>query len=271
LKFNPYFLEKGGLSMLAGRKRLKQAFFIYLFIMLCIASFACAAPPGRDSILVYGDSLTWGFVPLENPVPPQRFTYEVRWPGVLQKELGPDFVVLEEGLNGRNAGVDDFSAAKALDPSIREDLNLNGRPTLLPIIRSHEPLALVLIMLGTNDIRPYNQQNLDSIKASVTHLIRIVKLGSTCGIEPRILLVAPPPVQAGKSERMNRLFGGGYELARQLGQAYQAVAQSEKVEFFDAASIIPVADGIDGIHLTPEANARLGQALAAQIKRIVQK
>jgi lysophospholipase L1-like esterase len=242
-----------------------------LFIVLFSASFACAAPPGRESILVYGDSLTWGFVPLENPVPPQRFAYEVRWPGVSQQELGKNFAVIEEGLNGRNAGVDDFSAAKSLDPSIRDDLNLNGHPTLLPIIRSHEPLALVLIMLGTNDIRSYNQQSLERIKDSVTHLIRIVKLGSTRGIEPRILLVAPPPVQAGKSERMNSLFGGGYELARQLGQAYKAIAQSEKVEFFDAASIIPVADGIDGIHLTPEANAGLGRALAAQVKRILQQ
>jgi lysophospholipase L1-like esterase len=68
---------------------------------------------------------------------------------------------------------------------------------------------------------------------------------------------------------MNGLFGGGYELARQLAPAYQAIAQSEEVEFFDAAAIIPVADGIDGIHFTPEANARLGQALAARIKRIL--
>ncbi|MDR1397972.1 MAG: GDSL-type esterase/lipase family protein [Desulfarculales bacterium] len=255
--------------MFSSKKRLKQIIFSQLLIILLSVGLACAAAPEKAGILLYGDSLTWGFVPLENPSPPQRFPYEIRWPGVLQNQLGADFVVIEEGLNGRNAGVDDFSAAKSLDSSIQNDLNLNGRPTLLPIIRSHEPLALVLIMLGTNDIRPYNQQNLDSIKASVTHLIRIVKLGATRGVEPKILLVAPPPVTEGKSERMNSLFGGGYELARQLAPAYQAIAQSEKVEFFDAASIIPVADGIDGIHFTPEANARLGQALAARIKQIL--
>jgi lysophospholipase L1-like esterase len=256
-------------------KKALRGTFVVLAAFALLA--ACAGTPkaanqpngGADAprILIYGDSITWGFVPLENPSPPQRFPFSVRWPGVIQNELGADFTVIEEGLNSRTAGVDDYS--KALDPSIRDDFNLNGRPTLLPILRSHEPLALVLIMLGTNDTRLYQNQTLEDIEASITHLIKIVKLGATRGYEPKILLVAPPPGQSGVSPGLNSLFEGSYDQAKQLGKIYEKIAQDEEVYFFNAETIIPIADGIDGIHLSPEGNSKLGKALAAQIGNIL--
>ena len=48
-------------------------------------------------ILCYGDSNTWGYIPLTE----KRYPPEVRWTGRLQRLLGPDYQVLEDGLSGR--------------------------------------------------------------------------------------------------------------------------------------------------------------------------
>ena len=46
------------------------------------------------TILCYGDSNTWGW----NPISESRFDKDVRWPGILQQELGEDYEVISEGL-----------------------------------------------------------------------------------------------------------------------------------------------------------------------------
>lgn len=49
------------------------------------------------TILCYGDSNTYGY----NPVNGLRYPKGVRWTGVLQKMLGEEYEVIEEGCNGR--------------------------------------------------------------------------------------------------------------------------------------------------------------------------
>ncbi len=90
------------------------------------------------TILCYGDSNTHGF----NPATQGRFSLSERWTGVLMRELGSDYHVIEEGLGGRTTVWDD---------PIME--SRNGRDYLLPCLWSHKPLDLVIIMLGTNDLK----------------------------------------------------------------------------------------------------------------------
>jgi lysophospholipase L1-like esterase len=255
-----------------------QVFAAVLVSLLAIGLANCATAglskgwirsDETPQILIYGDSITWGSIPREDASPPgrTRYFFSERWPGVIQYELGTDYFIIEEGLGGRTAGIDEYSV---LDPLIKGDVNLNGRPYFLPAIRSHEPLALVVIMLGTNDTRGYHKQTIQDIQASITHLIQIVKLGSRQEKKPKILLVAPPPGRIGGNSRLNKSFEGSYELAAQLGLALKEVAQKEQVEFFDSATIVPYIEGIDGIHLTVEENKKLGIALADKIRQILE-
>jgi lysophospholipase L1-like esterase len=71
------------------------------------------------TILCYGDSNTFGF----NPATQARFLYADRWTGVLARELGSDYRVIEEGLGGRTTGWD--------DPILE---SRNGRNYLLPCL-----------------------------------------------------------------------------------------------------------------------------------------
>ena len=89
-------------------------------------------------ILCFGDSLTWGFDPAEKI----RMSDENRYTAVLQKLLGDEYLVIEEGQNGRTIATD--------DPAEGEK---NGLKYILPCMETHNPIDLITIMLGTNDLK----------------------------------------------------------------------------------------------------------------------
>ena len=95
------------------------------------------------TILCYGDSNTWGAKPILKLGSPDRYQYEVRWTTVLQNQLGNDYHIIAEGLNGRTSTFD--------DPI--EGAHKNGKRYLFPCLETHAPLDLVIIMLGTNDLK----------------------------------------------------------------------------------------------------------------------
>ena len=89
-------------------------------------------------IICYGDSNTYGYLPPTGG----RFAEHERWIGILQELLGPEYKIIEEGLGGRT---------KVLD-EVLEDY-LNGKKLIIPCIKTHYPVDLILIMLGTNDMK----------------------------------------------------------------------------------------------------------------------
>lgn len=255
----------------------KKISLLTLMVFTCVMALsivACSASAATDKtrIMCYGDSNTWGWMPVKSGST-TRYPSDVRWTGLLQEKLGNQYVVIEEGLNGRTTGVDDF--ANSLDATISEGLNLNGNPTLLPILKSQAPLDVVVIMLGTNDVKPHLRQDINKISASMERLVEMVKKSSTEGMDwtlykaPKVLVVAPVPVRVGESKDMNDTFVGGYELSTEIGNAYKDVAKRQGVEFLDASKIIPAADGLDGIHLSPEGHKKLAAAIEKKIKSML--
>ena len=93
------------------------------------------------TVLAYGDSNTWGAATVARP--DDRYAYEERWPGVMAATLGGGWRVIEEGLPGRTTVHD--------DPV--EGAYMNGKTYLMPCLRSHRPLDVVAIMLGSNDLK----------------------------------------------------------------------------------------------------------------------
>ena len=94
----------------------------------------------KKRIMCFGDSLTWGWIPVRDGSPTLRYPFEQRWAGAMLNDLGPDYEVIEEGLSARTTDLDD-----PVDP------RLNGSAYLPSALASHLPLDLVIIMLGTND------------------------------------------------------------------------------------------------------------------------
>ena len=114
----------------------------------------------QKTILCFGDSNTWGFPPDCGA----RYDRKTRWPGVLQDALGDACYVIEEGLPGRNTVWDDpVEGGK------------NGLKQLVPIIHSHMPLDLVIIMLGTNDFKNRFSVSPLDISWSIGRLVKAVR------------------------------------------------------------------------------------------------
>ena len=201
-------------------------------------------------VLCFGDSNTWGF----DPATQQRFPAGLRWPRVLAQALGPSIRVIEEGLNGRTTVWDDpLSEGR------------NGRTYFLPCLQTHQPLDLVILMLGTNDLKKrFSATALDVARgAGVLLDISRRSAAGPGGAAPAVLLVAPPPF-APLQGQFAEMFEGAEPRSRGLAAHYERVAAEAGASFFDAGTVTGCSP-IDGIHLDSAGHQRLGKALAAEV------
>jgi lysophospholipase L1-like esterase len=206
-----------------------------------------------EQILVYGDSLTWGIIPNTR----RRLPFPQRWPGVLESRVnlaGRRVRVIEDCLNGRRTLWDD-----PIKPG------RNGLHGIGQRIEVNSPLALVIVMLGTNDFQSSHQ---NSATQSARGLAAIVDAIESAPIEPEmrvpgILIVAPPPILAPKGE-MAAKFAGAALRCVGMAEAYRQVAIEKGCAFFDAATIT-TSSTVDGVHLDADQHGRLGVALAGHV------
>jgi lysophospholipase L1-like esterase len=209
------------------------------------------------TILCYGDSNTWGF----DPEGLGRFSIHERWPGVLRDRLGDGYHVIEEGLNGRTTVWDDPMA----------DFR-NGKSYLLPCLWSHAPIDLVLIMLGTNDLKGPLCRGAAAIAAGAGALVGLTQTSGAGPGDgaPRVLLMAPPPL--GKITTLSELwgFGGSEAESRQMGRYFKQAAEWYDCDFLDTSEIIKSSD-LDGIHFSSEEHLKLGTAVAERVRQIVDR
>ncbi|RZT25055.1 lysophospholipase L1-like esterase [Mycobacterium sp. BK558] len=212
-------------------------------------------------ILCFGDSLTWGWVPVADGMPTERFPRDRRWTGVLADQLGDGHVVIEEGLSARTTNID--------DPT---DPRLNGAAYLPSCLASHLPLDLVILMLGTNDTKAnFHRTPLDialGMSLLVTQVLTSAGGVGTAYPAPQVLVMAPPPLAPTPHPWFQLIFGGSQEKTAQLAQVYSAMASFVKVPFFDAGSVIST-DGVDGVHFTEQNNHDLGVALSEQVRGLL--
>ena len=208
------------------------------------------------TVLCYGDSNTFGAATV--PRPDGRYGPDERWPGVLRAALGAGWMVVEEGLGGRTTVSD--------DPV--EGLDKNGRTYLFPCLRSHRPLDVVAIMLGTNDLKARFGKSAWDVAAGVGVLVDIVKtavVGRGDGV-PQILVICPPPF-ASKLPNHADMFAGAIPKSKQMAAHYKRVAAEKGVRFLDAGKVIK-SSKVDGFHFDPDAHAALGKAVAAEILKM---
>src|SRR3989344_6232248 len=130
-------------------------------------------------ILCYGDSNTWGYMPAKAT----RYSIDQRWTGILQKSLGEEFEVIEEGTNSRTTDLDD-----------PKHFGKNGAEYLIPCLESHFPLDFVVLMLGTNDLKERFNRNSERVARGIQKLLTIIKKTAEDEEEklPKIILICPP-------------------------------------------------------------------------------
>lgn len=210
-----------------------------------------------QQILVYGDSLSWGLVPLTR----ERLEFARRWPNLLERDLvdaGRAVRVLEDCLNGRRTVWDDpYKPGR------------NGRAGLAERIESHSPLSLVILMLGTNDFQsmhPHNAWHSAQGVAALVSTIRQAPIEPGMPVPP-VLIVAPPPATEPKGPLAPK-FAGALDKGNDLARELSTVATETGCHFFDAGTVITVSPR-DGIHLDAGDHATLAAALVAPVREIL--
>lgn len=201
-------------------------------------------------VLCYGDSNTWGY----DPATKERFARDKRWPGVLRQALGEGYIVIEEGLNGRTTVWDDPLEGYK-----------NGKEYLIPCLATHKPIDLVIIMLGTNDLKMRFSVPAVDVAGGAGVLVNIVQQSQTGpnSSAPQVLLLAPPPFA--KMTEFAEMFSGGASKSQGFSKHFRQTAQAYDCAFLDTADII-VSSDLDGIHFEVTEHQKLGRAVAAFIQ-----
>ncbi|KPL28008.1 MAG: GDSL family lipase, partial [Acidithiobacillales bacterium SM1_46] len=190
-----------------------------------------------------------------------RLPFDQRWPGVMEIALcssGKKVRVIEDCLNGRRTVWDDpFKPGR------------NGLVGLAQRIEIHSPLALVVLMLGTNDFQSMHEHNAWHSSQGVLALVSAIR---TAPIEPgmpvpRILVVAPPAIQTPKGPIAPK-FEGGERKCVGLAAAYRNVCKEVGCHFFDAGSVITTSK-LDGVHLDAEQHLALGNELSRVVRPLM--
>jgi lysophospholipase L1-like esterase len=206
------------------------------------------------TILCYGDSNTWGY----NAETAGRFPWETRWPNVMARALGDGYTVIAEGLNGRTT----------VWPDPVEGEHKNGKTYLIPCLESHYPIDLVIVMLGTNDLKHRYDLSAWDIASGAGTLVQMIQ-GSAFGPDgnsPRVLLIAPPPTRT-TGTPFEEMFPDSDGKSRDLARQYARVAAELECDFFDTSTVIS-SSKVDGIHLEPGEQVKLGEAVAGVVRRI---
>ena len=211
----------------------------------------------KKHILCLGDSNTHGYCadPKDCADGGIRFNEDERWTCRLQAALGSDYLVTEEGLSGRTTVF--------VDP-IHE--SMDALSVLYPILKSHECIDLLIIMLGTNDVKERFAANEYVIGAGMERLIQRAKTIDCWGTQkPNLLVVAPPRIGDGFHDAV--MGNGCVERSRGVAEQFRIVAERNQVHFLNAADC--EFNQVDFMHLTRRGHAQLAEKLAALVPELV--
>ena len=209
-------------------------------------------------IVCFGDSLTWGYDP-ENRI---RFSEEIRWTQVLQKKLGAEYTVIEEGQNGRTIATE--------DPAEGEK---NGLKYLGPCMESQSPFDLLILMLGSNDCkRKFAYSSMDIAGEMQIMLEKVQSYNRfRCKDAFKVLLISPPYIsEAIRDSWLGDSFGyeNAVKLTKELAGWYKTLAEMYDCEYLDAAQYVQASDA-DGVHLDAENQKKLGDVIAERVKTML--
>ena len=192
------------------------------------------------NILCYGDSNTWGYIPLGNHT---RYSDKIRYPMVLQSLLGEDYKVFEDGLCGRCI----------CNNYQNSDDSYNGSVDFPRKIQAFDSLEYVVIMLGTNDMK--DEFKSTSLEAALALENIYINQVYTYFPNAQIIIVCPKPIK--------QTTFPDYKFAEKKSENfetdYKIIADKYHCPF---VTLEDINLGADGLHFTNEDHLKLAKKLA---------
>ena len=204
-------------------------------------------------ILFFGDSNTWGYDAKDASRQPNRFTQ-------LVKKAFSEHEIIEEGLCGRTLCLND-----------PYDEDRNGTKMISMVLKTHAPIDVVFIMLGTNDAKRQFSTNSISLEKGIRTLLyralnpEIYRDGSKV---PQFFVVCPPKMNRDglNNERTKENFGdAGFEILNNTKPYLEKGCRDFDVEVIDTHAI---AGSIDGIHMDESGHKQVADVLISVIQEL---
>ena len=216
----------------------------------------------KKHIVCFGDSNTHGYCaePADCADGGDRFNENERWTCLLQKALGEDYLVLEEGLSGRTTVFPD---------PLHECMS--GLDAIYSCLMSHEPVDLLIIMLGTNDTKERFGANAACIAIGMERLVtKAAAVPAWRGGKPNILIISPPHMGEGMYDDpgWGGMGLGCPEKSRGLAKLYAELAQRLGFAFLDAEGVAEF-NRKDCMHLTRKGHRQLADKLSELVPALI--
>ncbi len=211
-------------------------------------------------IVCFGDSNTWGY----NPESGLRYSDDIRWTKLLEKKLGGDYRIIEEGQNGRTIA----------NPDPWEWGTKCGMDQILPILESHMPMEALVIMLGSNDLKSKFGLPAPDIAGSLQNMLKSVRGHLRYYLnnpDLKILIIAPPALGDNfASSPFAEFFDADsvVQKSKDISKWFELVAGQFGCEFLDATSQVTAGD-VDSLHLSPEGHAKLAELVYQKLKSML--
>ena len=248
-------------------------------ILFCVVptSFAASNSVQNDqsstqqTIFVYGDSNTFGWVYEPKTKIVSRLPLEKTWPYQMGKVLGDKYHIEVDALGGRTTDLDEpISTGSGEIPGI----TYNGLTTLPAALSANMPVDLVIIMLGTNDLKAGHHREAQDVAQGLANLTRCVInarwQSRTDYKAPRVLIVLPPPMD-GDHTPYGDFFAGSLAKTKVWGPIIEKAVTAAGVQFFDGGAVVGLPDQPDNVHLTSEEHELLGKAVAQKVREMMHR
>ncbi len=210
------------------------------------------------NILCFGDSNTHGY----NPTDGSRYDRNTRFTGILQAMLPNDYII-EEGLSGRTTVFN--------DPINKQ---LAGIDYITPCLSSHEPLDLVIVMLGTNDTKERFCASAEVINLGLISLIKEIRNNNVAfrNQKAEVLIIAPVPILDSISQNPFVLTMGELcsDKSKKIIPLFKQTAIDTNCFFLDPSTKIKCSE-IDCVHLSTQAHQIMANLIYESIIDIKKK
>ena len=210
----------------------------------------------KKHIVCYGDSNTHGY----DGDTGLRFDENTRWTCILQKYLGDDYQIIEEGLSGRTTVFED---------PLHE--GLNGLELITPVLMSHEPVDLLIIMLGTNDTKVRFNCSAEAIGIGLQRLIKKDKDTECWSGTPNILAICPKNIDHDYLTNQCALpMGLTCDVTSEgLSASFKQAAELTGVHYLDANTLGLKNNTSDFMHLDAKSHQKLAEHLSKLIPELL--
>ncbi len=204
------------------------------------------------SIMCFGDSNTYG----QRTDGLGRYSRSERWTGILQSHLKDAYYIIEEGLNGRTVNFED-------------DIELDkcGRKHIFTCLNTHAPLDLIIVMLGTNDLKARFSVNVSDIAVGMDGLVKDILNFTQRGDVKKTKVLLISPILVRKQTFLGDILKNAHEKSKDFKEKYAEIALNNGI-YFLSMDDYAVASEEDGLHLDVDNHKIVAKIVEKKIREI---